>query len=129
MIGWREDVTDVARVFNSLSPDKRAQAITIADSYGRAGAIDYYGPKLGLPPAISAVGSYWFFGPGTRPGNVAVVLGDDSASLARFFRVVHPVMHTNNPWGLPYEQHVPIFVVEQPFRPVQQVWPSLAGQN
>ncbi len=129
MLGWREDVVDVARVFNSLPPDKRAQAITIADSYGRAGAIDYYGPKLGLPPAISAVGSYWFFGPGTRPGHVAVVLGDDSASLARFFRVVHPVMHTNNPWGLPYEQHVPIFVVEQPFRPVQEVWPSLAGQN
>jgi len=129
MIGWPEEVAAVARVYRSLPPDQRAQAIVAGDSYGHAGAIDYYGPKLGLPPAISAAGSYWFFGPGTKPGNVGVVLGDDSASLARLFRVVRPVLRVDNPWGVPEEQHVPIFVVEQPFHPLQQVWPSLAGQN
>lgn len=129
MLGWKADVDSVARVFNSLPPAERAEAVVGADSYGHAGAIDYYGPKLGLPPAISAVGSYWFFGPGTKPGNVGVVLGDDSASLARLFRSVHQVTRTSNPWGVPYERHVPIFVVRQPWRPLQQVWPSLAGQN
>ncbi len=129
MIGWPEEAAAVARHFKELPPEKQKEAVIIGDSYGHAGALDFYGPKLGLPHAISAAGSYWFWGPGTKPANVAIVLGDDSASLARFFRVVHQVGRMNNPWGVPEEQHAPIFVAEQPIKPVQQVWPSLAGQN
>ncbi len=129
MIGWPEEAAAVARHYKELSPEQQKDAVIIGDSYGHAGALDFYGPKLGLPPAISAAGSYWFWGPGTKPGNVGIVLGDDSASLARFFRVVRPVGRMNNPWGVPEEQHARIFQVEQPIKPIQQVWPSLAGQN
>jgi len=129
MIGWPEEVAAVARHYKELPPEKQKEAIIIGDSYGHAGAIDFYGPKLGLPPAVSANGTYWFFGPGTRPGNVAIVLGDDSASLTRFFRVVRPVGRMNNPWGVPEEQHARIFETEQPIKSIQEVWPSLAGQH
>jgi hypothetical protein len=129
MIGWPEEAAAVARHYKELPPEKQKEAVIIGDSYGHAGALDFYGPKLGLPPAVSAAGSYWFWGPGTKPANVAIVLGDDSASLARFFRVVRPVGRMSNPWGVPEEQHARIFQVEQPIRSIQQLWPSLAGRN
>ncbi len=128
MIGWPEEAAAVARHFKELPPEKQKQAIIIGDSYGHAGALDFYGPKLGLPHAISAAGSYWFWGPGTKPGNVAIALGD-SASFVRFFRVVRLVGRMNNPWGVPEEQRARIFELEQPFKPIQEVWPSLAGRN
>jgi hypothetical protein len=129
MIGWPEEVAAVARAYKALPPDKQAQAVIIGSSYGHAGAIDYYGKRYGLPPAIAPVGSYWFWGPGDKPGNVAVVLGSDSAGLARYFRVVRPIGRMVNPWGVPEEQHAGIFVVEQPYKTLQQGWPSLKGRN
>jgi len=129
MIGWPEEAAAVARHYKELPPEKQKEAVIIGDSYGHAGTLDFYGPKLGLPPAVSPAGSYWFWGPGTKPGNVAIVLGSDSATLARNFRVVHQLGRMSNPWGVPEEQHAPIFEAEQPIKTLQEVWPSLAGRN
>lgn len=129
MIGWPQEAAAVANVYRSLPPDKKAQAVVMAGNYGQAGAIDLYGPRLGLPRAISPTGSYWFWGPGQKPGNVVVFLGGDSASLAQFFGSVRPVTRMVNPWGVPEEQHAPIFIAEQPKKTLQQLWPSLAGRN
>ncbi len=127
MIGWPQEVAAVARVYKSLPPDKQAQAVIIGSSYGHAGALDFYGPKLGLPPAISFAGSYYFWGPGTRPGQVAIMLGGDTTYLKPVYRVVRPVARMVNPWGVPEEQHAAIFVAEQPYKTWQQVWPSMTG--
>ncbi len=71
MTGWEAFADTVARVWRSLPPEDRAEAVLIANNYGEAGALDYYGPERGLPPAIAPVGSYWFFGAGEKPANVA----------------------------------------------------------
>ncbi len=47
-----------------LDPLKRAAGLRdLAGNYGEAGAIDYYGRQLGLPPAISGHNNHWFWGP------------------------------------------------------------------
>src|SRR5262249_47409203 len=51
--GWEDMVREVARIYHDLPPDERAHAALFANSYGQAGAIDYFGPKYGLPRAIS----------------------------------------------------------------------------
>ena len=66
MLGWEEQVAAVARVYHALPADQRARAVIVAGNYGEAGALDFYGPRYGLPPVVSAAGSYWFFGPGDR---------------------------------------------------------------
>ena len=86
MLGWPEQVAAVAEVFRGLSPEDRSKAIIIAANYGEAGAIDFYGPRLGLPNAVSAAGTYWFFGPGTKPGDVAVTVGIPREDLAKILR-------------------------------------------
>jgi hypothetical protein len=60
--GWRERVEMVARYYNSLPPEERAQTAIFGWFYGQAGAIDLFGTPLGLPKAISGHHSYWNFG-------------------------------------------------------------------
>ena len=51
--GWEEMVQSVARVYTSLPPDEQKRAAIFCQNYGEAGAIDFFGPKYGLPPALS----------------------------------------------------------------------------
>lgn len=129
MLGWESLVRATAGVYRGLPDADRVRAVVIADNYGEAGALDLFGPKLGLPPAVSATGSYWFFGPGRLPGDVAIVVGADSTDLAPFFGVIRLARTVSNPLGVPEEQHVPIWVCREPRRTLQQVWPALAGRN
>ncbi|HMA21468.1 MAG TPA: hypothetical protein VKO87_11745, partial [Gemmatimonadaceae bacterium] len=129
MLGWPEQAAAVASVYNSLSPDERAKAVIIADNYGEAGALDFYGPRYGLPSAISAAGTYWFFGPGQKPGDVAVTIGVGTDDLQPFYREATVVRRITHPWTVAEERDVPIIVARGPYHTLQQVWPSLAGQN
>jgi 4-amino-4-deoxy-L-arabinose transferase-like glycosyltransferase len=129
MLGWEQMVEAVARVWRTLPPSDTAQAVLLATNYGRAGALDLLGRSRGLPAAISPAGSYWFFGPGDRTGNVAVVVGEDAAALKPFFADVTEVAHTNNFWGVPEERSVRVFVCRQPLHSLKEVWPMLAGRN
>jgi hypothetical protein len=61
--GWPEMVRDVAAIYNSLPPDERAETGIWAGNYGEAGAINLFGPKLGLPRAYSRHQNHWYWGP------------------------------------------------------------------
>ncbi|MFZ0335175.1 MAG: glycosyltransferase family 39 protein [Candidatus Acidiferrales bacterium] len=61
--GWPEMVHQVAEIYNSLSPDERAQTGIFTGNYGEAGAIDLFGPAYGLPRAYSRHQNYWYWGP------------------------------------------------------------------
>jgi hypothetical protein len=129
MLGWPELAAAVARVYDSLPPEKRAHVVLVGNNYGEAGALEYYGPRLGLPRVVSAAGSYWFFGPGEKFGTVLVTLGGTKEDLERFYETVIPAGHVINAWGVPEESDVSIYVCEHPRSTLQAIWPSLAGQN
>ncbi len=128
MLGWEAQVRAVARVYHALPEREQAQAVVVAANYGEAGALDFYGPRYGLPGVVSAHTSFWFFGPGSRPGAVAVAIGVDEAELKAFYGETSVVQTVSTQWGVPEEQNVPIVVARQPFRTIQEVWPALAGQ-
>jgi 4-amino-4-deoxy-L-arabinose transferase-like glycosyltransferase len=129
MIGWPEMVSAVARVYHALGPAERNEAVVIGANYGEAGAIDFYGPRYALPAAVSPVGSYWFFGPGTKPGRVLVVLGATREDLAPLADSVVAAAHVANPWGVSEERDDTIWVVRRPHRTLQQLWPEMAGRQ
>ena len=129
MLGWPELVAAVAHVYDSLPPEKRAQVVLAGENYGEAGAMEFYGPRLGLPRVVSAAGSYWFFGPGEKPGTVMISLGVTREDLARFYGTVTPAGRVLNDWGVPEESDVSIYVGENPRATIQSIWPSLAGRN
>ena len=59
MFGWEDLVRRVARVYHALPTGQRATCAILATNYGEAGAIDFFGPRYGLPPAISPHNNYW----------------------------------------------------------------------
>jgi hypothetical protein len=65
--GWEDMAREVARVYYSLTPDERARTAIFGNSYAEAGAIDFYGPKYGLPHAIGNHQNLLVLGPGRLP--------------------------------------------------------------
>jgi hypothetical protein len=61
--GWPEMAREVAAIYNSLPLAERAMTGIWAGNYGEAGAINQFGPALGLPTAYSRHQNHWFWGP------------------------------------------------------------------
>ena len=129
MLGWEALADSVAHVYRTLPPEDRERAVILATNYGRAGAIDFYAGDE-LPHAVSPVGSYWYWGPGDRPGQVTIVVGAEPEDvLGEFFREAELAARVTNPWGVPEERSVGIVVARDPIRPLQDVWPEWRGIN
>jgi hypothetical protein len=77
MYGWEERVRIVADYFHSLPPDEQKVTAIGAPDYGQAGAIDLFGPKYGLPKAISDNNNYWIWGPRNYHGESIILLNED----------------------------------------------------
>ena len=129
MLGWEQEVAAVAEVYHGLAAAERRDAVVLGGNYGQAGALDFFGPRHGLPPVVSPAGSYWFFGPGEKPGKVVVAIGPTRDDLLAFFDSVVPAARTGNPWAVAEERDLTVFVARGPRRTLQEVWPTLAGRN
>jgi 4-amino-4-deoxy-L-arabinose transferase-like glycosyltransferase len=129
MLGWEDRVEAVARVYASLDPVRRTKAVIISGNWGEAGALDFFGPRHGLPGVISPSGSYWFFGPGTKRAEVAVTIGISEEGLRRYYGKVTAAAHLTNTWTVREEQDLTVYVCEDPRGAIQDVWPTLAGRN
>jgi hypothetical protein len=129
MLGWETLADSVAHVYRTLPEEDREAAVILATNYGRAGAIDFYAGDE-LPHAVAPVGSYWFWGPGERPGQVTVVVGAEPEDLlGEYFEEATLAARVRNPWGVPEERSVGIVVARNPVRPLQAVWPEWRGVN
>jgi len=72
--GWPEMARDVAAIYGALSPEERARTGIFTGNYGEAGAIDLFGPALGLPRAWSRHQNHWFWGPPAEDYRNLIVL-------------------------------------------------------
>ena len=105
--GWQESVEMVAAYYNSLPPEERAKTAILGNYYGQAGAIDYYGPALGLPQAISGHHSYWFWGSRAYTGESVIVMDpwpDSAKHCSSWTLVGKPQI----PWAPP-DRHPAIY--------------------
>jgi 4-amino-4-deoxy-L-arabinose transferase-like glycosyltransferase len=129
MLGWPEQAEAVERAYRTVPANRQAHVVLVAGNYGEAGALDFYGPRLGLPPVVSPAGSYWFFGPGGRPGEVIVTLGVPADSLRPFYDSVRTVEWIGHPWAVQEERRVSINVATGARTTLQAIWPTLKGRN
>lgn len=125
-IGWTDLVQNVARVYDSIPGDERARTGIMVGNYGEAGAIDIYGAKYGLPPAISGTNSLWYRTyPKTEPQTV-IVVGWDADDVHRLFQSCELAAHNTNPYGVKNEEsedHPNIFLCRQMRIPWYKFWP------
>lgn len=127
--GWEHQAQTLARVYRALSPAQQAQAVIGADNYGEAGAAEFYAGKYALPPVVCGCGSFRFFGPGARPGNVLIAIRVDSAKLASMYGSVRLAARILSPWSVQEERDVRVWVARHPKTSLQAVWPQLANSN
>jgi hypothetical protein len=74
-IGWPDLAASVANVYGSLSPEEREHTGILTGNYGEGGALNLYGPALGLPHAMSLTNSFWYRGYDPRLPQTVIVTG------------------------------------------------------
>lgn len=126
--GWEDLTREVARVYLSLSPEERARTAIFANSYGQAGAIDFFGPKYGLPKSISNHQSYWLWGPRDYTGEIVIVLGSDGEGDREHFETVEAVGHVAHPYSR-RDEHYDIFLCRGLHQNLKEIWPSIKKWN
>ena len=125
MIGWPHMVAEIGSVYRSLPPAERAHAVVFTSNYGEAGAVDLYGPPIGLARAYSGHNSFWWWGRPPAGTTTVVVVGYDAGYLRRYFEKVRPAGHLENGLGVADdEEGQPIDVVTGPRRPWPVLWPE-----
>ncbi|MDE2163593.1 MAG: glycosyltransferase family 39 protein [Alphaproteobacteria bacterium] len=124
MFGWREMAAKVAKVYWSLPPKDRARAVFFGNNYGEAAAIDVFGRRLGLPPAISGHNNYYLWGPRGHDGSVVIIIGGSTEHYASLFRSYTVAGRIDNPYAMPYETNKPIYVLRGMKVPLQTYWPQ-----
>ncbi len=129
MFGWQEKAVAVAEVYDSLPPEDRSVAAVLGVNYGRAGAIDHFGPELGLPFAISSHNSYWLWGPRDFTGEVVIVMGGELEGLEASFESVELAGRVPCRFCMPYESDLPIFVYRGLKFPIAELWQRLKHYN
>jgi hypothetical protein len=122
--GWEDMVRKTAAVYRGLTPAERAHAAIFANNWGEAAAVDYFGPKYGLPRAISDHNSYWLWGPGNGDGRVVIVLGSDGTGDREHFRSVEAAGQVDNPWSRE-DEHFTIWLCRGLTFNMQEMWPRM----
>jgi hypothetical protein len=125
MFGWPEQVAVVASVYNGLTPGDRERCAILAANYGEAGAIDYFGTAHRLPRAISPHNNYYLWGPRGYSGDVVIAVGMGLQDLQPLFGEIRQAGMISNPYAIPGESNLPVYVCRRPRMPLLQAWPRL----
>lgn len=123
--GWENLATSVARVYSALPPEERSRAVILAANYGQAGALEFYAPRYGLPPAISGHNNYWLWGPGPATEEVIVTIGLPAQDLQPYCRSVEQAGIVVSPHAVPRENNLPVLVCRGLRMPPTRLWPFL----
>jgi 4-amino-4-deoxy-L-arabinose transferase-like glycosyltransferase len=125
-IGWPELTAQVAAVVHDLPDRERDHIVILTASYGEAGAVDRFGPVLGLPSAYSAHNGYVEF---RRPDDdhaTVVAVRYEPEDLAPYFGRCAQVARVDNSQGVDNEaQGTPIVVCRGLRDPWSETWPRL----
>ncbi|HXA84797.1 MAG TPA: glycosyltransferase family 39 protein [Candidatus Dormibacteraeota bacterium] len=122
--GWQEMVEKVATIYKSLPPEERARTAIFSNSWGEAAAVDFYGPRYGLPQAISRHNSYWMWGPGKYDGSTMIILQSDGRGDREHFQSVETVGRVEHPYSR-RDEYFDIYLCRGLKVNLQDVWPKL----
>jgi len=124
--GWEEMVQSVARAYHSLPPDEQKRAGIFCQNYGQAGAVDFFGAKYGLPPALSGHQNYYLWGPREYTGELLLVIDQPGGEEPEQFRTVEDLGPVDSStWAMPWEQRNHLYLCRDLKGDLRDLWPKL----
>ena len=126
--GWEDMVREVARIYHGLTPAEQAETAIFANSWGDAAAIDFFGPRYGLPRAISNRDSYWAWGSRGYSGKIVIVLHSDGKGDREHFSSVVVAGRVQHPYSRRDEWY-DIFLCRGLNQDLGQLWPSIRSPD
>jgi hypothetical protein len=127
--GWEHMVKTVAGVYQSLPEQERSNSCILAGNYGEAGAVNFLGPKYGLPKAISGHNNYYLWGPGGCTGELVIGIGVPLERLQAVFGDVEEASTVRCEYCMPDENDLPIYVCRNPTMSLEEAWPKFKHYN
>ena len=94
------------------------------ENYGEAAAIDVFGRRMGLPPAIGGHNNYYIWGPRGHDGSVMIIIGVNEEHYAAVFSSFKIAGRTATLYAMPYETDTPIYVLRGLKVPLEEFWPT-----
>jgi hypothetical protein len=122
-IGWTDLADTVAGVYNALPTEERAKTGILTGNYGEGGALNLYGPALGLPHAMSGTNSFWYRGYDPREPQTVIVVGLEKEEAEANFTSCVVVAKNTNRFGVENEEsrdHPDIYLC----RGLKSTWPE-----
>ncbi len=122
-VGWQRFAEEVASVYRAAP----AGSVLLMANYGEAGALDRYGPALGLPGAYSGHNGYGLWGPppDSATGSAVVVGYPQDRLQAWFERCVSGGVIDNSVGVDNEEQGRTVWMCTGQRRPWSVQWPSI----
>jgi 4-amino-4-deoxy-L-arabinose transferase-like glycosyltransferase len=123
-IGWPKFTRTVASVYD----EQRASepVVLLTQNYGEAGAIDRYGPALGLPGAYSGHNAYGYWGPPSGGTGPVIAIGLDPADRAEHLRDCRLAARIDNGLGIDNDERgTGVYVCAGPRRSWSSEWPAI----
>ncbi len=127
MLGWPHVVTQIAAGVDTLPAATRRQVVILTGNYSEAGAVDFYGPDLGLPPAISGHNNFWLWGYGApAPRAPVIAVGLSASFVHRYWSsvVLTSTLGRGGPPIDPQERGAPIWVCRGQRVSWAVIWPA-----
>jgi hypothetical protein len=103
-IGWPDLARSVANVYHSLPIEEREHTGILTGNYGEAGALNLYGPALGLPHAMGLTNSFWYRGYDPRLPQTVIVAGFDLEEGRKLFGSCLVAAKNTNLFGVENEE-------------------------
>ena len=124
--GWEEMVQSVAHAYEKLTPNEQKRAAIFCQNYGQAGAIDFFGRRYVLPPALSGHQNYFLWGPRGHSGDLVLVIDDPGGEEPEQFRSVEDLGPVgSSPWAMPWERRNHIYLCRGLKIDLRQGWPEM----
>jgi len=122
-IGWTDLADTVARVYNLLPAEERAKTGILTGNYGEGGALNLYGPAVGLPHAMSGTNSFWYRGYDPHEPQTIIAVGLEKEEVEANFSSCAAVAKNANQFGVENEEsrdHPDIYLC----RGLKAPWPE-----
>jgi MFS family permease len=125
MFGWEEVAQRVGAYYRTLSPEEQRKTAIFANNYGDGGAIDFFGPRYGLPKAIGNHQNYWIWGPREYTGESLIVLGEGHERNMKEHCASYSIIgNTKHPLSRP-DEWKPIYHCRGYEWNLQEIWPRM----